>query len=209
MVRMNESDALSMQTLLPVIPSHIETERLFLRCYQADDGSWYHAMSQKNKSHLAQYESENAVMRINTEAEAEMVVRGFAQQWRERTAFFMAASRQDTLEFVAQIYIGVVSWDLPEFEIGYFVDKGHEGKGYVTEAASGALRFAFEHLKAHRVRLECDDTNVRSYRVAERCGMVREGHIRENKKHANGSISGTYYYGLLRSEFFALHNLLI
>jgi len=32
--------------------------------------------------------------------------------------------------------------------------------------------------------------------------MVREGHIRENKRNADGSISGTLHYGLLRSEFF-------
>jgi aminoglycoside 6'-N-acetyltransferase len=161
-------------------------------------------MSQKNKSHLAKYESENAVMNINTEEEAEGVVRGFARHWTARTAFYMGAFRQDTQEFVAQIYIGVVNWDLPEFEIGYFADLEHEGKGYVTEAAKRALCFAFEHLKAHRVRLACDDTNSRSYRVAERCGMIKEGHVRENKKHADGSLSGTLHYSLLRSEFLAL-----
>ena len=145
--------------------------------------------------------------RIDTEEEARIVVRSFTQHWMARTAFYMAAFRQDTLEFVAQIYIGVVSWELPEFEIGYFADMEHEGQGYVTEATNGALQFAFEHLKAHRVRLECDDTNARSYRVAERCGMKREGHIRENKKDINGSLSGTLHYGLLRSEFITLHNL--
>ena len=62
----------------------------------------------------------------------------------------------------------------------------------------------FEHLKAHRVRLECDDSNVRSHRVAERCGMVKEGHIRENKKNPDGTLSGTLHYGLLRSEFAAV-----
>jgi RimJ/RimL family protein N-acetyltransferase len=56
-------------------------------------------------------------------------------------------------------------------------------------------------LKAHRVRIECDETNVRSYRVAERCGFSREGHFRENKKHPDGTMSGTLFYGLLGSEF--------
>jgi len=183
------------------LPIRIETERLVSRCYQAGDGPWYYAMSQKNKPHLARYESGNAVMTIDTEGEAEWVVRDFAAAWTERTAFFMAAFRRDTQAFVAQIYIGVVNWDLPEFEIGFFADAEHQGQGYVTEATTGALRFIFEHLGAHRVRLECDDTNVPSWRVAERCGMVREGHIRENKKNADGSITGTLHYGLLRSEF--------
>jgi len=187
--------------LLTQIPTRIETERLVLRCYQAGDGAWYYAMSQKNKPHLARYESGNAVMTIDTEEEAELVVCDFAAAWTARTAFFMGAFRRDTQAFVAQIYIGVVNWDLPEFEIGFFVDVEHAGQGYVTEATRGTLRFIFEHLGAHRVRLKCDDTNVRSWRVAERCGMVQEGHIRENKKNADGSVSGTLHYGLLRSEF--------
>jgi aminoglycoside 6'-N-acetyltransferase len=192
-----------MHRLLLEIPSRIETERLYLRCYQAGDGPWYHAMSQKNKPHLARYESGNPVMSINTEQDAEIVVRDFAAAWVARSAFFLGVFRRDTQAFVAQIYIGPVNWNLPEFAMGYFADVEHEGLGYVTEAAQAALRFAFEHLRAHRVRLECDDTNARSYRVAERCGMVKEGHIRENKRNADGSISGTLHYGMLRSEFIA------
>jgi len=183
------------------IPISIQTERLVLRCYQAGDGAWYYAMSQRNKPHLARYESGNAVMTINTEEEAELVVRDFAAAWTARTAFFRGAFRRDTGVFVAQVYIGMVNWDLPEFEIGFFADVEHQGQGYVTEAAKGALSFAFEQLGALRVRLACDETNVRSWRVAERCGMVQEGHIRENKRNADGSISGTFHYGLLRSEF--------
>jgi ribosomal-protein-alanine N-acetyltransferase len=190
-----------MHKLLLDIPTRIETERLYLRCYQAGDGLWYYEMSQRNKPHLARYESGNAVMTIDTEEGAEIVVREFAATWAARDAFFLGAFRRDADEFVAQIYIGAVNWDLPEFELGYFADVEHEGQGYVTEAARAALRFAFEHLGARRVRLRCDDTNVRSFRVAERCGMVREGHIREDKRNADGSVSGTLHYGMLRDEF--------
>jgi aminoglycoside 6'-N-acetyltransferase len=183
------------------IPNRIETSRLYLRSYQAGDGPWYYLMSQKNKSHLAQYESGNAVMTIDNEEGAEIVVRDFAADWAARKAFFMGAFIKNSQEFVAQIYVGVVNWDLPEFELGYFVDQEHEGQGYVTEAVNGALRFCFEHLGAYRVRLETDDTNVRSYAVADRCGMVREGHLRENKKNADGSMSGTLLYGMLQREY--------
>ena len=192
-----------MHELLHDIPTRIETERLILRPYHAGDGAWYHGMSQKNKAHLARYESGNAVMTIKTVKEAESVVRDFAAAWATREAFILGAFRQDTQAFVAQIYIGVVNWDLPEFALGYFADVEHQRQGYVTEATKGALCFIFEHLGAHRVRLECDEGNLRSCRVAERCGMVEEGHIRENKRNADGSISGTLHYGLLRSEFYA------
>jgi RimJ/RimL family protein N-acetyltransferase len=192
-----------MHKLLLELPTHLETKRLYLRGYQAGDGPWYYAMSQKNKPHLARFEAGNAVMSINTLEEAEITVRDFALSWAARNAFFMGVFLQATHVFVAQIYIGAVNWILPEVELGYFADVDHEGQGYVTEAAEAALGFIFNQLMATRLRLECDDTNSRSYRVAERCGMNKEGHLRENKRNADGSISGTLLYGLTRNEFLA------
>ena len=193
-----------MHKLLLDIPTQIETERLVLRCYQAGDGRWYYPMSQKNRAHLSRYEAGNRAMAIQSEEDAEVMVRAMATEWIARDAFFMGAFDKQSGEFVAQIYVGPVDWDVPEFQIGYFADRDHEGQGYVTEAAKAALGFIFEHLKAHRVRLACNDTNARSYRVAERCGMVREGHFRENHRHPDGTLSGSLYFGLLRSEFEAL-----
>jgi ribosomal-protein-alanine N-acetyltransferase len=183
------------------IPTRIEAERIYLRCYEAGDGRWYYAMSRKNRTHLARYEAENVVMSIESERDAEVVVRGLAAEWKAHNSFFMGAFDRETNEFVAQIYVGPVNWDVPEFEIGFFVERDHEGQGYVTEAVRAAMGFIFGHLKAHRVRLECDDTNQRSRRVAERCGMVREGHIRENKRNADGKLSGTLHFGLLKREW--------
>jgi aminoglycoside 6'-N-acetyltransferase len=192
-----------MHRLLLDIPTRIETERLFLRPYQAGDGRWYYPMSQKNRPHLGRYEAGNAAMTLQNEEEAEILVRQFATDWIARQAFFLGVFERVTGDFVAQIYIGVVNWELPEFQIGYFADVEHEGQGYVTEAAKASLAFIFEHLKGYRVSLECDETNVRSYRVAERCGFVKEAHIRENKRNPDGTVTGTLHYGLLRSEFAA------
>jgi aminoglycoside 6'-N-acetyltransferase len=195
-----------MHKMLLDIPERIEAGRVYLRPFRAGDGPWYYAMSQRNRTHLARYETENAVMSIESEQDAEVLVRELAAGWQARDYFFMGAFDRAADEFVAQIYVGPVDWDLPEFEIGFFADRDHQGQGYVTEATRAALGFIFHHLRAHRVCLECDDTNERSWRVAERCGMVREGHVRENKRNADGTLSGTLYYGLLKREFEALHD---
>jgi ribosomal-protein-alanine N-acetyltransferase len=190
--------------MLLKIPQRIETGRITLRSYQPGDGPMYFAVSQKNRTHLSRYEAGNAILSIKSEQDAEILVREFAVYWMARKYFFLGVFDKETDEFLAQIYIGPVNWDVPEFAVGYFVDKDHEGQGYVTEAVRAALGFIFEHLKAHRVRLECDDTNLRSWRVADRCGMIREGHIRENKVNPDGKLSGTFHYGLLKKEFEAL-----
>ena len=161
-------------------------------------------MSQKNRAHLSEYESDNVIMSIQSVEEAEVLVRDLAANWIARNCFFLGAFDKQTREFVAQIYVGPVSWDLPEFQIDFFVDRDHEGQGYATESVNASLRFVFEHLGAHRVRMECDDTNERSCRVADRCGMVKEGHVRENKRRPDGTLSGTLHFGLLKREFDAL-----
>jgi len=196
-----------MHKLLLEIPERIDAARLYLRCYKPGDGRWYYAMSRRNHDHLKRFESGNVAMNILSEEEGEITVRDLAAAWVARDCFFLGAFNKKTDEFVAQIYIGPVNWNLPEFQIGYFADIDHEGQGYVTEAVKETLRFIFTYLKAHRIRLECDDINDRSWHVAERCGMTREGHFRENKKHPDGSFTGTLHYAILKSEFSTKKNL--
>ena len=183
------------------LPIRVETQRLVLRPYKSGDGFWFFEMSQRNRAHLRRYEAENVVMSVKSVEEAEVLVRELAAEWVARNCFFLGVFDKVSDEFVAQIYIGPISWELPEFDVGFFADVDHQGLGYVTEAVTAVLQFIFNHLHAHRVQIECDDTNLRSCRVAERCGFIREGHLRQNKRNTNGQISGTLFYGMLRSEY--------
>jgi RimJ/RimL family protein N-acetyltransferase len=193
-----------MGNIRPEFPTQFESERLILRCYQPGDGKWYYAMSLKNRKHLMQFESENVAYNIANEVAAEELVRDLANDWKKGSGFFIGAFDKKTGEFVAQVYAAAVDWRLPEFEIGYFADAEHEGQGYVTEAVKATLDIIFNQLHAHRVRLRCDETNLRSIRVAERCLMIREGHLRENKRRADGTYSNTLIFGLLKSEYQAV-----
>ena len=190
-----------MSKFLLELPVRIETARLYLRPYQPGDGPLYFAVSRRNRAHLAKYEAQNVLMGITTEESAEIAVRELAAEWVSRTSFFMGAFDKGTEEWVAQVYIGPSNWELPEFELGYIVDQACEGQGYAAEAVQAALRFVFEHLHAHRVHLKCDATNVRSARLAERCGFRLEGRFRENKAVAAGEYRDTLHFGLLRHEF--------
>ncbi len=183
------------------LPPKIETDRLLLRSYREGDEKWYLEMSQRNRVHLEKYEPDNPVMEIHGKDDAKKIISDLVNAWKTSTHFFMGVFLKGPDQFVAQLYIGPVNWDLPEFGIGYFADVKHEGKGYVTEAVNAVVKLLFERLNAYRIRIETDDTNARSIGVAERCGFVEEDHIRENKKNPDGTHSGTLYYGLLRSEF--------
>jgi RimJ/RimL family protein N-acetyltransferase len=197
-----------MHKMLLDLPSQFETERLILRPYQAGDGAAYYQLAQNNKAHLLPYEAGNPALSINNQESAEILVREFHAEWVSRSIFFVGGWEKATGELVVQIVVMVHKWDTSEFEIGFFVDKDHEGRGFVSEGARAMLRFAFECLGARRVSAGCNDTNLRSQRVLERCGFVREAHIRQNKPHikrADGTASGDFLYGMLREEFNQLY----
>ncbi|MFJ5768791.1 GNAT family N-acetyltransferase [Psychrobacillus sp. NPDC093180] len=45
----------------------------------------------------------------------------------------------------------VVQGDLQSCWIGYYLDKGQNGKGYMSEAVRQAVEFEFKELKLHRI----------------------------------------------------------
>ena len=64
-----------------------------------------------------------------------------------------------------------------ERELGYTFDIAHWGSGYATEAAQCVFAYARHSLGIKRVISVIDGENVRSLRVAERCGLRREDTI--------------------------------
>jgi [ribosomal protein S5]-alanine N-acetyltransferase len=59
--------------------------------------------------------------------------------------------------------------------LGYNLAAGEQGKGYMTEAVRGAVKFAFESWRLHRVAANYMPRNTRSAAVLERCGFKIEG----------------------------------
>lgn len=182
-------------------PDSLEAERVHLRRFRPGDASLYREIAVRNHGHLARFESGNSAFGIRTENDAKSVLESFDRQWTERRAYFIGVFDRKDGAFVAQIYVGVTDPGLPSFCVGYFADCEHEGHGYVTEALRAVLTCLFRRLGAHRVSLGCSDRNERSARVAERCGFVREGHIREDRRDPDGAYAGSYAYGILAGEF--------
>jgi len=65
----------------------------------------------------------------------------------------------------------------PGLEVGYALARDHWGKGYATEAAGRALRYAFEVLGVETAQSLILPENRRSIRVAERLGGIRDGSV--------------------------------
>ena len=86
-------------------------------------------------------------------------------------------------------------------ELGYSLATWQWGKGLMTEAAGRVVDLAFElDAETHKVRAMADSRNIGSLRVMEKIGMVREGHLRENRYY-RGEFIDEVWCGILRAEW--------
>jgi RimJ/RimL family protein N-acetyltransferase len=171
------------------LPEALETERLILRPPRAGDGPAVNEAILETWDALHRWMPWAAERPSVDETEGHMR-RGQAS-FIARTSLPMLMLERDSQAFVGGTGLPRMDWSVPRFEIGYWIRQRCEGQGYMTEAVTALTRFAFATLAAVRVEIHCSHRNLRSQRVAERCGFVLEGRLR-NHGHDPG--------GLLRDE---------
>lgn len=85
--------------------------------------------------------------------------------------------------------VGVVSLrHLHGFEMGYVLDRAHWGLGYMPEAASALISWAWVETDEVRVWATCDIENTKSASVMKKIGMTEEGVLRRWATHPNISL---------------------
>ncbi len=188
--------------MLLELPSKLETERLIMRPYQAGDGLSFLKMLKRNKEYLG--ELLGPITESNDIDEIEIYIRKLAADWIVRNRFILSFWDKTSLKYLGHIWIEPLDWRIPNFELGWFIDKEYQGKGYTTEAAKGALAFIFKNLNANKITVKVREHGQyykKSKRIAERCGFVKEGKLRNSvRTHFDNLLVNETYYGLLKEE---------
>ena len=85
-------------------------------------------------------------------------------------------------------------------EMGYALGRPYWGAGFMHEALTALVDYAFTTLDLHRLEADIDPRNTASARTLERLGFRYEGLGRE-RWIVEGEISDTAWYGLLAREW--------
>lgn len=87
------------------------------------------------------------------------------------------------------------------YELGYIFSPGYQGRGFATESGRKFIEYCFQELKIHKITANCNPENDKSWKLLERLGFEREGHLKKNIffKEVNGEPLwvDTFAYGLL------------
>ena len=82
-----------------------------------------------------------------------------------------------------------IDWAVPSGDIGYWLDEGEQGQGYVTEMATALTELALKPASAgglgfERLEIRCDPRNEKSAAVPRRLGFELEACLKRSARDA-------------------------
>jgi RimJ/RimL family protein N-acetyltransferase len=165
-------------------PEEFTTERLVIRKPMPGDGKAVFEAVQASLNELKPWMP--WAHREQTEQDTEAIVREAYAKFITREDLRLHIFNKVTGEFIGSSGLHRINWDVPKFEIGYWIDTRLSGKGYITEATEAITSFAFTELNAKRVEIRCETKNLRSRAIPERLGYTLEGILKSDGISADG-----------------------
>jgi RimJ/RimL family protein N-acetyltransferase len=167
-----------MNPILLEFPSEFETERLIVRMPQFGDGKAVHEAIIASLPELKPWLPFAHIDQSADDVEAN--IRNAHVKFLKREDLRLLVFLKGTGELVGSTGLHRMDWEVRKFEIGYWQDTRHSGKGYMIEAVKGIEEFAVKELKARRLEIRCDTRNTRSMNIPERLGFTLEGTLRSD-----------------------------
>ena len=204
----NSSPAPSRHPTLVPVPSLIEGERIVLRPWAPADAPALFEAVNRSREHLFPWLPWADSAHRTLDDTADFIVRA-STWWALRTNLIVGIFDRATGGILGGSGLhackgAAIEWEIPALMIGYWIAKEHEGKGYVAEAVRLLTCVAFDDLHANRLELRCDADNVRSVKVMERAGFVREGCLRSDGRTRGGALRDTLVYAMVPADYAAL-----
>ncbi|MBU5468571.1 GNAT family N-acetyltransferase [Virgibacillus sp. MSJ-26] len=170
--------------ILKDFPNEFVTSRLLVRLPLPGDGEQVYKAITRSKEELKPWlpfaRNEQAV------EETEINVRESYVAFLKREDLRLHIFDKETNEFIGCTGLHRIDWNVPKFEIGYWIDTKFSGQGLISEAVEGVTNFAFEELGAKRVEIRCDFKNVKSKAVPERLGYTLEAILKNDDVSLEG-----------------------
>jgi RimJ/RimL family protein N-acetyltransferase len=188
-----------MNPILKEFPHSLESEHLTIRCPMPGDGPALYEAVLESVDDLRPW-LPWAVEKPSIENTEVNVRKGYSR-FLNREDLWLLLFLKGTNTCIGGSGLHRIDWDVPKFEIGYWLRSSYVGQGYMTEAVTAITEFAFATLGAKRVEIRCDARNERSASVARRLNFTHEGTLRhEARHHISGKLRDTMIFAKIAGE---------
>ena len=84
-------------------------------------------------------------------------------------------------------------------EIGYELCREYWGKGIASEALEAVVKYGFHHYQLERIEALIEPANLRSQKLVEKQGFIREGLLR-HYEFTCGKFDDLYMYSIIKED---------
>ncbi len=173
----------------------IETERLRLRhLEESDTDSLFEIFSNEEAMRFWSW------VPYNERAQAAKLLAEIHENFRQKSLFQWGIALRADDQIIGTTTLFRFDEQSRRAEIGYILNRRFWGKGFINEALSALVSFAFEKLNLNRIEADIEPRNTASIKTVERLGFQKEGILRE-RWIVGDDIQDSLFYGLLRKDW--------
>lgn len=187
--------------LLLDIPPEFAGERVIVRPYCEDDTEAVFAAIRESVEMLAPWVP--WAHTHDTPDDTREFVRRSVGQLILRESLTLGVFLREDGRFLGGTGIIPRGWQIPAFEIGYWLRDGAVGKGYMSEAVQLQTAYCFDGLGAQRVAIRCDARNVRSRAIPQRLGYTLEATLYNNEIATDGTLRTSEIWAMTPESYAA------
>ena len=173
----------------------LETPRLRLRKLSMRDAQDIFDYSQDPQ--VARYVLWEAQTSLS---EARSYIRFMLRKYRLGEPASWGIEWKETGRIIGTIGFMWIQRDNAAAEVGYSLSRAYWNRGIMTEALAEILRYGFRSLNLNRIEAQHETENPASGAVMRKCGMQREGILRQRLLN-KGRFVDVELYAILRRDF--------
>lgn len=176
--------------------ARLETERLILRRFTVEDAqdmfdNWAHDPEVAKYVTWAPHPDAAATKELLTL---------WSAQAEEMDTYNWCIVWKQSGEAIGNISVVRLHERAETAEIGYCLSARFWGQGIMTEAFRAVIAYLFTCVGVNRIEARHDTRNPASGRVMEKCGMTKEGVLRQRERN-NAGRCDLAIYSILREEW--------
>ncbi|HEV8529203.1 MAG TPA: GNAT family protein [Actinomycetes bacterium] len=184
--------------MTPGWPARLADGRVGLRPIRLRDASDWYALRRRNHDWLAPWEATVPEVGDATPFSFATMVRRLRHDARGGRLLPFVVTYEGRL--VGQLTVAHVIWgSMRSASLGYWIDRGHAGRGIIPTAVALVTDHCFHAVGLHRVEVAMRPENHASRRVVEKLGFRFEG-MRPRYLHIDGDWRDHLVYALNEEE---------
>ncbi len=171
---------------------NINTERLILRDYRAEDWERVHIYGADPEFSRYEFWGPNTIEDTKKFISDVLVSAGAIPRFK----FDLAVCLKESGLLIGGCGIRRETEHSHVANLGWAINTDFQNKGFATEAARALIEYGFKNLKLSVIYATCDTRNVASFKVMEKLGMTKVGFIKGSKE-VKGHVRDTFRYEIV------------